>query len=400
MWRHKEIDFLLELFLMLCVIRNACLFFSLSSVATVIFYSAHAVLALLIILIILIKFRNVKVNWYSFAGFLVIIMAVLIPMSYGVEIWSVSSFTPVSVLFTILFLVLSKDIIISERTIRAFCVIYIIQAILAVVCTILPGSFEYGALVLHIGNPNQTAIILWSSFVFCYLYWAKNLVIKKYTFVFFAVMVALAIMIVLTQSRSIILAFVICIIWQLWKTRRNGYNNFPVLVQYAIALAPIYIPILILILMNILPSEVTIFGKLLFSGREQIWKNIFDAFIQNPFSHHLDISPYYSNIWLNNAEALKGWGAHNGFLAIQWNYGLLVLFPVIYILYKNVAEIRKYAVANINSCIVYIVILATLFSISFEEALLMGNICTTSLFPVLFIVGRSEHYYNIAQCNL
>ena len=399
MWRHKEIDHLLELFLILCVIRNLCLFFSLSSVATLVFYSAYIVLALLIILMTLIKFRNVKVNWYSFAGFLVTVMAVLIPMSYGGEIWSVSSFTPISVLFTILFLVLSKDIIISERTIRFFCIIHIIQAVFAVVCTVLPGSFEYGALVLHIGNPNQTAIILWSSFVFCYLYWAKNLVKKNHTFVFFVVMVALAIMIVLTQSRSIILAFVICFFWQLWKRRKNGYNNFPVLVQSAIALAPIYIPILILILMNILPSEVTIFGKLLFSGREQIWKNIFDAFVQNPFAHHLDISPYYSNILLNNAEALKGWGAHNGFLAIQWNYGIIVLIPVVYILFKNVVEMRKYAEANVNSCIVYIVLLATLFSLSFEEALLMGNVCTTALLPVLFIVGRSEQY-NSVQRNL
>lgn len=399
MCRHKGIDYLLVLFLILSVFRNICIMFSLMSVATLLFYSAHVVLALIIILIVLIKFRYVNENCYSLAGVLVMIMALLIPMSYGVEIWLVSSFTPISFLFTILFLILSKDIIISEKTIRIVCLLHIIQAVFAVVFTFFPSSYEYGALVLHIGNPNQTAIVLWPSFVFCYLCWANNLENKNYTFVFFVLMIVLAIMIVLTQSRSIIIASLICILLHIWKMRKNGYDVLQLFVQSAIALAPIYIPILILILMNILPSEVTIFGKLLFSGREQIWNNILDAFIQNPLANHLDSSPYYSKILLNNAETIKGWGAHNGFLAIQWNYGLFVLIPFVYILYNNVVEMRTYAEINSYSCLVYIALIATLFSLSFEEAFLMGNVCTTTFIPLLFIVGRSE-IYNTVQINM
>lgn len=400
MRRQKEIDILLELFLVLTVMRNICLFFSLATVATVIFYSAHIVLALIVVLTILVSSkRKVKMTWNLLASVLVIIMLFVIPMTYGLSIWSVSSFTPLSVLLTVLFLVTTKSIIISEKTINNCCVIFIIQAIFAVVCSVLPGSFEYGALELHIGNPNQTAIILWTSFVFCYLYLAKRLVQKKYTFLLTLIMIALVVMIILTQARSIMLAFIICLIWHFWGKRKNGYKNYPLIVQNILVLAPLYIPVLILVLMNILPNEITIFGKLLFSGREQIWKNIADAFINNPFSHHLDTSPFYSNIMLNNAETLKGWGAHNGFLSIQWNYGILVLIPIVFILLINVKELRKYADANINSCIVYVITLATLFSLSFEESLLMGNICTTTILPLLFIIGRSEQYNADLCCN-
>lgn len=393
MRRQKEVDILLELFLILNAARNICLFFSLESVATFVFYFAHVVLALNILLIVMVKVsRPVHISWHSLAALLLVVMVIAIPMTYGGSIWAVSSFTPVSVLLTALFLVVSKDMRISERTIRICCITYIFQAIVAVVCSILPGSFEYGALTLHIGNPNQTAIILWTSFVFCYLYWAKKLVTKKITFALTLLMISLVAMIVLTQARSIFLAFVICLVWHLWGRRKSGYKNYPVIVQNFLFLAPIYIPVLILFLMNILPSEITIFGKLLFSGRERIWQNIVDAFMRNPFSHHLDISPYYSNIMMNNAETLKGWGAHNGFLSIQWNYGVLVVIPIVFILFINVKELRKYADNNINSCIVYIAVLATIFSLSFEESLLIGNICTTTLLPLLFIIGRSEQY--------
>lgn len=396
MRQQKEIDILLKLFLILNAIRNMCLFFSLEEFATLVFYSAHIVIALIVLLIALLKIgKPFKLNC-SFLAFLILLtMLIVVPMTYDKTIWTVRSFTPVSVLFTMFFLIASKNIIISERTIRVCCITYIFQGIIAVLCTFMPGSFEYGALVLHIGNPNQTAIILWASFTFCYLYWAKKRVKKKYTLALNVLMISLVVMIVLTQSRTILLAFLICLVWHFWGNRKKGYRNYPIAVQYVLILAPIYIPIFILFLRDILPNEFTIFGKLLFSGREQIWGRIIDAFWQNPFSYHLDTSPFYSNIILDGMETLKGWGAHNGFLSIQWNYGIVVLVLVICILFIYIKELREYANNNMNSCFVYVVVLATIFSLSFEEALLMGNICTTAILPLLFIIGRSEQYNSL-----
>mgnify|MGYP003418576766 CR=1 FL=1 len=397
MRRQKELDFLLTIFLVLNAIRNICFFFSMLEIARLVFYVAHIVLAFIIVIIVMLKIsKPIKVTGHLIAAIILISMLVIVPMSYGLSIWAINSFTPISFLFTMLFIVVSKDIRISDHTIKVCCITYIVQAIVAIFCSFMPSSFEYGALVLHIGNPNQTAIILWAAFVFSYLYWEKKLV-KKNTFLLWVIMICLAIMIILTQSRSISLSLIIVLVWHFLGNRKARFKNFPLLIQYALIFAPLYIPVIILLLMNILPSGITIFGKLLFSGREQIWQKIADAFLQNPFSYHLDVSPFYSNVMFNNVVSLKGWGAHNGFFAIQWSYGILVSMSVVYILYCNLIELKKNAENNVNSCIVYIVTLATIFSLSFEEALLMGNIFTTAILPLLFLIGRSEHYNSLSN---
>ena len=394
MKRQKEVDILLDLFFMLNAIRNGCLFFSLSKMATFVFYSIHVVLACIIVIIIILKIsKPIKVSWQLLMPIVLSVMLLIVPLSYDDgAVWKANAFTPISVLLTMVFLVVSKDMRISARTIRFCYITYIFQAIVAAYCIFLPGAFEQDSLVLNIGNPNQTAIILWTSFVFCYLYWTKRRLLNKHTFVLSIVIVGLVIMIILTRARSILLAVLICLAWHFWGNKKRGYRIFSLAVQYVLILAPLYIPVIILFLTDILPRNVAIFGKLLFSGREPIWRAVANAFFQNPFSYHLDESPFYSNVILNNVETVKAWGAHNGLLSLQWNYGILVLLPVMYILYMNVKELRQYADNNIHSCVVYVVVLATIFSLSFEEALLTGNVCTATILPLLFVIGRSEQH--------
>ncbi|WP_288217817.1 O-antigen ligase family protein [uncultured Fusobacterium sp.] len=205
----------------------------------------------------------------------------------------------------------------------------------------------------------------------------------------------LFLMIYLTESRTVIISCFFCFISYLFIKRKPRKNYLFILFQYFLFLTPILLPTLILFLKNAVHEEISFLGKGLFSGREKIWENIILEFFNRPFSSHLDTSPYYSYINQNNSILLKAWSAHNGILSIQWNYGIIVTILTIIILFINFLDLKKMSQYNGYICIVYTISLITIFSLSFEEGMLMGNICTTVIIPLLFIIARSEYYNNV-----
>lgn len=392
MIRQKELNFLLKVFFALNAIRNICLFLKMMRIASLMLYASYIIITITIIISILVLLiKQKKVTWYFFLSITLISMLVIIPMLYDLSIWRANSYTPVSFLLTMTFLVVSREINISLSSIRFCYITFIIQGIVALVYSFLPSSFEYGALVLNLGNPNQTAILLWTTFSFCFLYWSERKQRRKQSLGLLFLMTCLVAMIYLTQSRTAILSCIICIGGYFWISRISVNKKIPILFQGGLLTAPIFSPVLILYLMNIFPSGTTIFGKMLFSGRELIWKIILNEFISNPFSHHLDESPYYSN-FQDSLKAMKAWGSHNGILAVQWNYGFFVTILVIFVYIYHILDLKRNAEINRNSCMVYIIVLASIVSLSFEEGMLMGNINTTIILPMLFIIGRSERF--------
>lgn len=391
MINQREINILIKLFFLLNASRNICLFFSLNTIATGIFFSSYIVYALLIVVILLIKAQKpIELNQYFLVSYFLLFALVIVHCFYSVSIWTVNGYTPLSFFMTILFIAISRNVIITSSTIEFCCVTYIFQGIIAMFCVFIPGSFEYGSLVLHIGNPNQTAILLWEIFAFSFLYWHKNRIKGKHAIGLWIIMIGVMIMIYLTNSRSVILSCVICVLGYFWLTISTYGNKLPLVGQRILLATPLLFPVAIVTMVNLLPNEVMVFGKRLFSGREQIWKNIIDSLLENPFSHHMLEAPYYSRIMQDNVVVSKAWGSHNGILAVQWNYGCVVAILVIILFMINVSDLKKYAEKNINSCMIYLVVLASIVSTSFEEGLLMGNICTTSIFGLLFMMGRSE----------
>lgn len=393
MIRQKELNILLELFFTLNALRNICLFLSLSGVASILFYITYGTLALIIILASLVRIKKrILVTKYFLASAVLIALLIGIPCAYGASAWTANSYTSVSFLMTILFLIFTKNVRISNKTIKFCYITFVLQAVFAIGCSFSATSFNDGVLELHIGNPNQTAILLWSIFAVCFLYWSKNRSNKRGSMCLGILIISLMILILLTESRTGLFSCMICFGGYFWINRKYTTKTIPYLVQGILLTMPIFFPLLILFLINILPNEITIFGKLLFSGREQIWKNILEAFLNNPFATHLNESPYYSNVIQNDIVSVKAWGSHNGLLAVQWNYGIVVTILAIYILGVQIIDLKRSAENHKNSCVVYIVLLATIFSISFEEGLLMGNVCTTATLVMLFIIGRSEEY--------
>lgn len=96
MRRQKELDFLLTIFLVLNAIRNICFFFSMLEIARLVFYVAHIVLAFIIVIIVMLKIsKPIKVTGHLIAAIILISMLVIVPMSYGLSIWAINSFTPI-----------------------------------------------------------------------------------------------------------------------------------------------------------------------------------------------------------------------------------------------------------------------------------------------------------------
>lgn len=392
-----KIDRLIIFFFILNAIRNILLFVSLDSVASDVFYLIYITLGCIILLNLYAQIQNpIRVTKFFIASIILIITLLVILLNYGFNSWMDKEYIPaiISFFLTVSFLISSKNIIISQNTIRWCYFSFIMQAFVAIICAHLPGSYEYGALVLNIGNPNQTSIILWSAFVSCFLFWTKHKPGKAQTAGLWILMVATMILIYKTESRTGFVSCIICICGYFWINGRKGNRKLPHIICNGILCFPLILPIIILTMLKLFPEKVKVLTHVLLSGREQIWENICKEFFLNPFANHITSSPYYSYVMMNNQETLKAWGAHNGVLAIQWNWGIIVTILIIYLLFYNLNELNNNAEINSNTKMVYLVVISTFFSLVFEEGMIMGNVCTSIMLPLFFIIGRSEAYTN------
>lgn len=396
MIHQKELDFLFGIFFLLNAVRNILLFFSINGIASGLLYMSYIVIVLMIVLALAIRFKaSTKVGMYFVTSSILLLMLILIPMQYNPMAWNANAFTPVSFVLTIAFFSVTRKVCISVNTIKFCYLTFILQSIIAIACIISPKSFDsVNALTLNLGNSNQTAMLLWSYFSFCFLFWGRNKFNRKQSFVIWLLMICLMIMIYLTQSRTALLSCALVIFGYFWIFKMKKSITIPQIVQYGILATPVVIPFAITELFTILPSGILFFGKMLFSGREIIWKNIIGTFFDEPLSHHLIEAPYYSTIMLNNIEMEKSWGCHNGILGIQWNYGLIVTVLVIVIFMIRFKDIKTIVEKNRNSNMIFLIMIATIFYTSFEEGMILGNICTTIFLPMLFIIGQSEKFYS------
>lgn len=400
MIRQKSEDFFIDLYFILNAIRNILLFSGMYEMASVVFYAIYISIAALIAMIIYNSLKKpIKVSFYTWASFSLLVVLVTVPTMHGGSAWIDNGYAAISFLLTMILMISSKRIIVYEKTIMTCYKASVIQAIFAIAFSFFPNSYEYGALVLHMGNPNQTAIVLWPIFSFCFLFWAKRSHSHRVSLALWILMIGIAVLIYRTECRAILLSVIITLGLYFFTKRKNQLRPIPGILQLIIWLTPFLIPIIVITLMSVLPTNITFLGKLIFSGREQIWIKIVDAFHTHPFSSHLTESPSSHYIMQNGTEVIKNMGAHNGVLAIQWYYGLLTLLLVSVVMYARIQDAKNISRTNVNSNVTYIIILATIFSLSFEEGMLMGNVATTLILPILFIICQSEFSFENTASN-
>ena len=387
MLTEKLINTQLICFVLLVAIRNVLLMFSAQLLSGILFYAIYVVLLSIVVVAVFSYFKkkHIVFNAYKIVSVLLITLLLLIPFSYGLVGWSLNGFAPVSFFLTISFFVFCRTIIVSDRVMKACFYLSAIEAMVALVLSFLPDSYEDGSLVLHLGNPNQTSLFLWGLFSYCLVYWITY---GKKKFILFPLILMISVLVFLTKSRTGMLSCSLSFVLTLWACLKKRTTKPMKTTLNIISALPLVTPIVILFLLSTLSYDFTILGKPLFSGRELIWKNILDESLLNPFQPHLDTAPYYSGILIDGVSSIKAWGAHNGFMSILWNYGFVVALLSLALSIFFISDLNKFSKSSLEATVIFVVFASTIASLSFEEGAIMGNVCTTTLLPMLYLFAK------------
>jgi O-antigen ligase len=141
---------------------------------------------------------------------------------------------------------------------------------------------------------------------------------------------------------------------------------------------PIIIPLLYILLWNTsMNKDLTILGKHFFSERQIIWIEALEILKNNPFINHYG---EYDNV------ANTGTYAHNLYLSIWWQYGIIGLAALIVVLYLLFRSVIK----NIDSPIDFLIFSSLgilLLQQSFEETLLENVWLYIMVFNLISLIG-------------
>lgn len=247
----------------------------------------------------------------------------------------------------------------------------------------LDASYSKGELVFGYSNPNTVGI---SSMICCFSL-ILGLVCFKTKFnriVIFSAFLASLYICWISQSRSsllcILLVFAFVILFKNRKMNRVSNKKTSgvfFLVAASVLLAFLFPTIWILLYRNASNRNVEIFGKIVFSNRENIWDYIYNVVTKNPMDSHFGVEfPFTST--------------HNVGLSLWWSYGIIptLLFFGIYFLFtvslfkKNGSDCRK---------TVFFIILFSLITMTFETTLFSGGVNFT--FRLFYLATFAKFNY-------
>jgi hypothetical protein len=141
-------------------------------------------------------------------------------------------------------------------------------------------------------------------------------------------------------------------------------------------------PFLYLVLANLLSRDIVIMGKLLFSGRETVWRLYFEEILTHPLSTHIG-----DTISMTEVLYQANFNTHNAWMQVAWEYSLPVggLFLLCFFLFlQGVIKVTRSSKKGkwILACFC-----AGMIHMTFESALIVGALDYTLLyvFP-LFVI--------------
>lgn len=272
----------------------------------------------------------------------------------------------------------------GKKAIKAMFVLNFVIALLFIALYFSDKSYKYENstslwLTLNMGNSNYTAIMLLGNFDILLLtvLYVKNKIVKVGVT---AVSVFVFYMVYKTTSRMVFALAILVLFCFLFKIKIRNWQ---------IVLC-ITIPIIFYLVYNLFNSvdalkNMTILGKPLFSGRIELWSKMFDKFYKG-----LD------SVFFGNFSVIQLANAHNGFLTVLFNYGIIGYALYSWSLYDNVyrlheknngrkANVAMYTILSYifisltegsivvtgrNFCVFYIVAVAVL---SYEQTLANGR---------------------------
>ena len=372
-------------------LREYCLFFGLTQMASWLYEWAFVTFAFLLFLVCInsiIKRFKIDQIFTAVLGILLIVLILISAIKViGFELTSKGQITVSQVLLLLYFILLPG--IESNKSIFCYvCRLNIILSIIHMVMAFLPNSYFNGRLVYFYANPNESGLSLYltAAYLFVYSIYCKGK--KKY--IAFLLLLSEIILCYLSGSRaslfSILMAFVVYLIMSKKKVIRIFPNMITIIILFSVIFPSIWV-----VVYKLVPDKsITFLGKPLFSGREAIWMSMIETIIDNPLRMHYKESIRYTTPGGYVRFSPSDYGPHNAFWGILWDYNIIILMLTVWIINKRLREVIKHIDSKFKLAMGTIII--SLFVVmTFETTLLSAgfNYMFRSFYLLVFLKSKA-----------
>ncbi len=237
------------------------------------------------------------------------------------------------------------------------------------------SNYDMDALIYGFPNPNSAGMFFY--LVTTYLVMGTLIYRQKYIKIALWILTAGAIHIIyLTKSRTSLICALLIILIVLFRYLPKLWTRRFIL--GAFVLSPFVTSYFYIVLWNIIDNKsVRLLGKPLFSERQRIWIRAYDYLSSHPFAVHYNQNANVAN---------SGTFAHNLYVSIWWEYGVIILLAVIviflFVLFdfnKRVGSFADFALLCSIGCI--------FVQQSFEDSLFSSVWVYVMAFSLLSFVG-------------
>lgn len=324
--------------------------FSLNGQVLSFFSDVSLYISCFILIIGYIALNKIDIKLLTFILFLALFLIIGLTFTGG-GIGSVVTF-----IFSILFFFLLRECKFSKTQIN-YILFLNICAILYLFVYSFFGRNNYNFYFLNGYNPNSLGMIL----VYSFMMWSSFSVFSKRSTKFLFVILAISSLIGIYhyKARSSLIALV-CYLILLVVPQKIVTKKSTMFVILCIIIFGTLFPMVYVKLYEAGVS-ITLFGKSLFTGRQEIWGNVLDLLEKNPFSILLG---------LGSDEHLWGYDSmnvHNNYLNIIVCFGLfiyLLYFGIlVYYLNKTCERIKNHQIRRFVASFVSMVFIAGAFEI-------------------------------------
>lgn len=233
------------------------------------------------------------------------------------------------------------------------------------------GVQNIESVTLGFANPNQTAMMLFSSLIllFVAVFFFKNKILRL---VLIADMAFLAFILFETDSRTATLLVAVFLVFVLIALKKR----IPKIVTELCMLAP-FAYLAVALAMAPLLSDLELLGDSLFTGRENIYARYFDNL--NPIS-----------FLFGDIAEFKFENLHNAYISIAASVGIIVF--LLYYTFIRKALLNFYGKGNVSgySAVAYCGLLCVMIYSSAEGGFLVGGTTYGALIAMMFLMLPSN----------
>lgn len=274
----------------------------------------------------------------------------------------------------------------NQRTEKVLLNFFSVQGLILIALYFTPLAYksyqEYvlisSELTLGFANPNQTGIIIFSTLAILLILMRRFSLSKLHKIILLIQIIALSILLVLTNARTSMLGYLLFLIFFMKKKKVKIHS----LISGTVICFPIFFVYLYDTLSKTTLQDLTFLGKKLFSGRQRVFEEVLSMFTNKLFG---------------NLSYFGFQNSHNALLTVLVNIGVvgLILYLVFTIMSFNSTNHRCKA----NSSFMSMIAILTFFIMGCAETAVLtgGTIYYAHMFVILILSNNTEIKENESQ---